>query len=388
MLCSTRILILLAFLFGPYFVKAADQGEPVYLPKKDRLTSVAFSKKMDAVAVIQGDEFVRVYQFPSMKGIGSIELSVNGGVVSFSPCGQFLLTNGDPKEDGTLRIWDLFDSPPKKVKTLSVRERIRDTLPEFAMVDFQFALDGKSVFGFHRSMYFYSWEWRKTNSPISKPPFSDFGDRKYGLQESSGYFLPDDSVIALGLKGEIEIHRFENFEYTFVKSIDAESFGNGNRVFYTSVTPDCKSFVTFNYLDETVEVHDISRPRSKRVDRLLHYRRQPDGTETMGILAVAATPDRSVIIVAWESRDKLAPGAYIDFFPRTKERAAEFGLKEGQSYLQMESDSDNRPAFSRVRFSPDGKWFAVEGWQGSAPRIWRVESLGRDLLADKNVKKK
>jgi hypothetical protein len=376
--------------FGGGWVHAQEL-KSVALPKPQPVIDVVFTHKADLIAVQQreNEDEVLLYEFPSLRMRGSLTSAPSGMV--FSPCGRYAAVNAIVEKAGAVAVWDVSAKPPKKLKLLCQKKEEVDVLDD-ALYGFHFSADSKRIRAIARSGLF-EWDWQESYLPANRWPLppGELGCSLYSY----------DLVLRLrgnrfkGTAGQVA--RFDGKSFVGVRELNPQIWGEADTCF----AADLKTVVWPDQPDQNVRfadqkrrdilVMDLEKPGCKVVDRIAGD--WLDKEEKTGKLyhgpICSIIPDRSLVIVYYGLTSGIPPVEHqgFGFFPRTKEKMAEFGLDpKTQTHLYL--PVPKRVAVpARVVLSPDGRWLALTEVD-LPPRIWPIETLGKALLADKSVLKK
>lgn len=365
----------------PIGAKTADP--PVLsLPDGGSVSAVAFSAKQDRVAVLgdSGDNHVVfLYEFPTLKPRGKIKLEAGFSSMAFSPCGDYLAMNGHADEPGHVRLWDLRKSPPKLSKILAPardmdRElRARRLWPEMGFVTHvSFSADGEWALALDQATTLHAWRWKKQwRAEVLLALELQPGLKGLRPTEHSSRVVKDNILLTSKVDQQ-ELLTFQDKGVRVLKVLAGVTYN----VAPPFLTPDLKTAVSWSRAEREARVHDISGDRAVLTDTIRDFRDHPKWDKGLQVLHVAATPDRSVVMVSYTERL-----AYVAFFPRTPQRRKEFGLDRTQTQLVLRivGEDDASQSSPALTFSPDGRWFIFTGGNCLDTRFWPVDRLGEVL---------
>jgi hypothetical protein len=392
--CWRNKAMVVACLLGAAGAIHAQNIKALTLRDPQPFLDVVFSPRMDIIAVHQRerDQEIQLLEFPSLRRYGELGRSLVPGATRFSPCGKYVVVNADLEKDGSLSLWDVAVRPSKKLKVLWQKKDDVDILEDRIFGYPMFSPDGKRI-RVIAGRHLLQWDWQ--DSHIAKERWPLPGG------ELGCFLFSYDNI--LRLRGNRfkrtpgQIVRFDGKNFIKATELDPQIWGEADGCF----TADLKTVVWPDQPDQNVRfadqkrrdilVMDLEKPGCKVVDRITGD--WLDKEEKTGKLChgpiCSVIPDRSLVIVYYGLTSGIPPVEHqgFGFFPRTKEKMAEFGLDpKTQTHLYL--PVPKRVAVPpRVVLSPDGRWLALTEVD-LPPRIWPVETLGKALLADKSVLKK
>jgi hypothetical protein len=362
----------------------AQTGKALTLPEKGAFIDICFSSDGTKIASRQAlkpeEDEVRVYSFPSLRLIGGVGRSTQSGETNFSPSGKHLAVVQIHEKQNKICVYDVTVSPPKIVRRLSLKKPT-GPYPIFPRQT-RFAADGKHVFATEevggKSML-HGWDISVSDTPTFSFP----------LPAETTYLLGGDHMLVhVNRKKPAELFKFDA---KGVKKVHQVNPGIRFPYLYWH-TGDGKTLAFWNEKDNWVEVYGVDDGPDSKVDCMLDawfscQKAMLKPKERISVSQCGITNDRSVVVMVYgiQKYEERPERQGLAFFPRGPKRFAEFGLdKKRHTHLFL--PLAEKISYGHIVTSPDGRWIAFTGVEPA--RIWQVETLGRDLLAEKAVEKR
>jgi hypothetical protein len=301
--------------------------------------------------------------------------------MALSPCGRYLAVNGIGYHDAPLiNIVDLQTNPPKLAKALvPLRPLRRDENDGVTSAyDIQFSEDGEGLVAYDSRFLVNFWKWK---SDARAEWEVDLVPRTFGDVRVLNY----DNLIGTTKDGG---RWFLKHEGKSVELFIALTATRDDPVleFWTE---DLHTALVRYRQAGIVEIHDLTGKGRSRAISAVDYGKVLQAQKNKVEFAHAAvTRDRSVVIVSYADAESAAS---VAFFPLTLERYKELGLDPATQthlVLRIPGKAGMTTEPPGIVVSPDGRWFVFQGCAPAEPRFWDMNSLGRQLLAEKTIEKK
>ncbi len=363
--------------------------QPVWhqFDSQERIAAIAFSAKMDKVAVVfssDSENGIALFHFSSLRPCGNLGKRTCSFPVQFSDCGRYLVANADFQVAGGAAVWDVQTNTPQKIKLLRQKRKQLD-LQFCGLADFRFSSDGKSIHALDSTPNLHWWDWQSSEmargeiqlTPTSRP---------------RGVFLAKDTFMSFPPeRGVGQIWRFDGKAIKKIRDTHPDLWTPFPGSY---VTPDGKLAATWNQKARSVDVFDLTKPGTEIVDRMNDHwlpdtmMKEGGAAKSILISPCVVVPDRTLFIVFYVVVEgQLTKLSGIGFFPRTKEKAQELGLNlRTHSHLFLPAPSVSQLVRGAV-ISPDDRWVVFLGVD-LPPRIWSIADIGKAPQAEETIQRR